>query len=55
MEKEWSARLGLSDPSEPGRPEILYDLVNFSPVPDEPPIVEISEPAKSMPLRRQAF
>ena len=50
MEKEWSARLGLSDPSEPGRPEILYDLVNFSPIPDEPPIVEISEPAKDLEL-----
>ena len=50
MEKEWSGRLGLSDPGEPTRPEVLHDGVTFSPIPDEPPIVEISEPAKDLEL-----
>jgi len=43
-------RLGLSDLTHPDRPEILYDPVTFSPIPDEPPIVEISEPAKDLEL-----
>jgi hypothetical protein len=50
MDKEWSGRLGLSDALEPQRPEVLHDGVTFSPIPDEPPIVEISEPAKDLEL-----
>ncbi len=47
---KWSARLGLADLTKPNRPEILHDEVVFSPIPDEPPIVEISEPAKDLEL-----
>ena len=50
MDKEWSGRLGLSDALDPARPEVLHDGVTFSPIPDEPPIVEISEPAKDLEL-----
>ena len=50
MDKEWSGRLGLSDALEPARPEVLHDGVTFSPIPDESPIVEISEPAKDLEL-----
>jgi len=50
MENEWSGRLGLSDLEKPDRPEVRYDPVTFSPIPDEPPIVEISEPAQDLEL-----
>ena len=50
MDNEWSARLGLSDLAQPGRPAVLYDSITFSPIPDEPPIVEITEPAKDLEL-----
>ena len=47
---EWSARLALSDSAHPDRPKVIHDLVTFSPIPDEPPVVEISEPAKDLEL-----
>ena len=50
MDNEWSARLGLSDLAQPGRPAVLYDSITFSPIPDEPPIVEITQPAKDLEL-----
>ena len=50
LSNEWKGRLGLSDLAEPDRPEILHDMFTLSPIPDEPPIVEISEPAKDMEL-----
>lgn len=50
MDKEWSARLALSDLAQPGRPAVLHDSISFSPIPDEPPIVEITEPAKDLEL-----
>ena len=50
MNKEWSARLALSDINHPERPEIIHDSITFSPIPDEPPVVEILEPAKDLEL-----
>ena len=50
IEKEFSAKLGLSDLAHPDRPEILSDVVVLSPIPDEPPLVEITDPAKDLEL-----
>lgn len=48
--KEWSAKLELSDLDKPGRSAVLHDPIVLSPIPDEPPVVEITSPAKDLEL-----
>lgn len=50
LSQEWSAKLLLRDLDKPGRPPVVYDPVVLSPIPDEPPVVEISSPARDMEL-----
>ena len=50
IDRELSAQLSLSDLDHIHRPEILSDKVVISPVPDEPPLVEITDPAKDLQL-----
>jgi hypothetical protein len=50
LEKEWSAKLKLSDVDKPSRSPVLHDPIILSPIPDEPPLVEITSPAKDLEL-----
>ncbi len=50
LKEEWSARLELRDLDEPERPGVLHDAINLSPIPDQPPVIEISSPAKDLEL-----
>ena len=52
--KEWSGRIELQDLQEPNRDPIVYDDIVLSPIPDEPPQVEITEPAKDLQLPADA-
>ena len=44
----------LTDLVHPSRDAVLYDLITFSPIPDEPPVVEITEPAEDLQLPADA-
>ena len=50
LEQDWRAKLSLFDLDHPHRAEVLHDEVVLAPIPDEPPLVEISEPAKDLEL-----
>ncbi len=50
LEHEFSAKIGLTDLDHPDRPEILSDEVVISPIPDQPPLIEIKEPGKDLQL-----
>ena len=52
--EEWSGLVELSDSEKPDRDPIAYDEVVLSPIPDEPPLVEITEPAKDLQLPADA-
>ena len=54
LKEEWSGLVELSDLSNPQREPITYDEVVLSPIPDEPPLVEITEPAKDLQLPADA-
>ena len=54
LQSEWSGQLVLADVDEPHRPEVVSDTITFSPIPDDPPIVEITEPAKDLQLPADA-
>ena len=54
LEGEWSTRFRLTDLVHPSRDAVLYDLITFSPIPDEPPVVEITEPAEDLQLPADA-
>jgi len=50
LEEEWTGRIRLTDADEPGRDPVEYEEFIFAPIPDEPPLVEITEPAKDLQL-----
>ena len=50
LDKEWSGKVVLRDLDEPDRPSIMLDPMILSPLPDEPPVVEISSPAQDLEL-----
>ena len=54
LDTEWKGQLVLADLDKPSRPQVFYDPVIFSPIPDDPPIVEITEPAKDLQLPADA-
>ena len=45
-----AGKIKLFDLDHPHRAEVLHDEVVLAPIPDEPPLVEISEPAKDLEL-----
>lgn len=51
---EWSGRLRLTDLDNAERKPVVSDKIILSPIPDEPPIVEITEPAKDLQLPADA-
>ena len=54
LEEEWKGHLELSDLDKPDRSPVAYDDLVFAPIPDEPPLVEITEPAKDLQLPSDA-
>ena len=54
LEEEWKGHLELIDLDKPDRPPVAYDDLIFAPIPDEPPLVEITEPAKDLQLPSDA-
>lgn len=50
LENEWTGRIHLTDADEPDRVPVEYEEFIFAPIPDEPPLVEITEPAKDLQL-----
>lgn len=54
LQSEWSGQIVLVDLDEPHRPQVVSDTITFSPIPDDPPMVEITEPAKDLQLPADA-
>jgi hypothetical protein len=54
LDSEWKGQLVLADRDKPNRPHVFCEPVSFSPIPDDPPIVEITEPAKDLQLPADA-
>ena len=54
LENEWKGRFRLWDLDEPLRTPTFLETISFSPVPDEPPVVEITEPAEDLQLPADA-
>ena len=54
LHNEWTAYLSLMDLDVPERGSVQYDEFTFAPIPDEPPLVEITEPAKDLQLEADA-
>ena len=54
LNKEWKGHLELSDLDKPGRAPVVFDDLIIAPIPDEPPLVEITEPAKDLQLAADA-
>ena len=54
LQSEWAGRLSLIDLDAPERGSVQYDEFVFAPIPDEPPLVEITEPAKDLQLPADA-
>ena len=54
LDREWKGHIELYDIDKPERPPIVYDDLVFAPIPDEPPLVEITEPAKDLQLPSDA-
>jgi hypothetical protein len=50
LEDEWTGQIRLTDADEPDRDPVEYEEFIFAPIPDEPPLVEITEPAKDLQL-----
>ena len=50
LESEWKGLVQLKDLDALQRESVQYDEFTFSPIPDESPIVEITEPAKDLQL-----
>ncbi|MDA0724272.1 MAG: hypothetical protein O3A82_07915 [Verrucomicrobia bacterium] len=48
LRKDWSGRLALKDSDFPQRDAVEYEEFVFSVIPDKPPVVEITEPAKDL-------
>lgn len=54
LEAEWKGVILLKDLDAPEREPVEYEEFTFAPIPDEPPIVEITEPAKDLQLASDA-
>ena len=54
LQTEWTGRLNLTDLDALERGSVQYDEFTFAPIPDEPPLVEITEPAKDLQLDADA-
>lgn len=54
LEDEWKGYIELSDLDKPERVPVVYDDLVLAPIPDEPPLVEITEPAKDLQLAADA-
>ena len=52
LSEEWKSHLEVFDLDKPGRLPVVYDPLILSPIPDDPPLVEIMEPAKDLQLPR---
>lgn len=50
LENEWKGRVRLTDLDAPERDPVEYEEFVVAPIPDEPPLVEITEPAKDLQL-----
>ncbi|SVB68625.1 uncharacterized protein METZ01_LOCUS221479, partial [marine metagenome] len=48
LRKDWSGRLALKDTDFPPRDAVEHEEFVFSVIPDKPPVVEITEPAKDL-------
>lgn len=51
---EWKGHIELYDLDKPERSPVAYDDLIFAPIPDEAPLVEITEPAKDLQLPADA-
>jgi len=54
LNEEWKGYIELTDLDKPERPPVIYDDLVLAPIPDEPPLVEITEPAKDLQLPADA-
>ena len=54
VDKEWNAWIELENLDEPNRDPVVCEEITLSPIPDEPPLVEITEPAKDLQLPADA-
>ena len=54
LETEWKGVVYLKDLDFPHRDPVVYEEFLFAPIPDEPPVVEITEPAKDLQLASDA-
>ena len=54
LENEWKGVVQLRDLDSPHRDPVEYEEFIFAPIPDEPPVVEITEPAKDLQLSSDA-
>jgi len=54
LEEEWKGHIELLDLDKPGRAPVTSDDLVLAPIPDEPPLVEITEPAKDLQLPADA-
>ena len=54
LEDEWKGAVRLTDPDAPEREPVDFDEFVIAPIPDEPPLVEITEPAKDLQLPADA-
>ncbi|MFP6887713.1 MAG: DUF4175 family protein, partial [Opitutales bacterium] len=50
LAKDWKGRLALSDAEAPQRDVVEFEEFTFSVIPDKPPVVEITEPAKDLEI-----
>ena len=48
LAQDWKGRVALSDADAPQRDAVEFEEFTFSIIPDKPPVVEITEPAKDM-------
>jgi hypothetical protein len=51
---EWKGYLELADLDKPMRAPVVFDDIVIAPIPDESPLVEITEPAKDLQLAADA-
>ncbi len=54
LKEEWKGCIELQDMDKPERVPVTYDNLVFAPITDEPPLVEITEPAKDLQLPSDA-
>ena len=52
LDHEFKAVIRLRDLDAPSREPVDSESITFSPIPDEPPVVEITDPAKDLQLHQ---